>query len=135
MPWQWGKSHPARYSPRPRSSVTWSPGHGGALVATVGIFLPAFGFVAVSAPLLPRLRKSAFFGAFLDGLNVASLALMAVVLCRLAAEALGKAGQAEFQLDWPAAILAAASLFLLTWKKISSVWLILAGAVVGIVHT
>ena len=48
---------------------------------------------------------------------------------------LGKAGQAQFQLDWPAVILAAASLFLLIWKNVNSVWLILAGAVLGIVHT
>jgi chromate transporter len=107
----------------------------GALVATVGIFLPAFGFVAASAPLLPRLRKSPFFAAFLDGLNVASLALMAVVLCRLAAEALGQAGQAEFQLNRPAAMVAAGALFLLVWKNVNSIWLILAGAALGIVHT
>ena len=51
----------------------------GALIATAGIFLPAFFFVAVSGPLIPRLRESEVAGAFLDGLNVASLALMAVV--------------------------------------------------------
>ena len=48
-------------------------------MATAGIFLPAFFFVAVSGPLVPRLRRSAIAGAFLDGLNVASMALMAVV--------------------------------------------------------
>src|SRR4030095_8877387 len=51
----------------------------GALVATLGIFLPAFFFVAISGPLIPRLRASPIAGAFLDGVNVASLALMAVV--------------------------------------------------------
>ena len=45
----------------------------------MGIFLPAFCFVAVSGPLVPRLRRSPLAGAFLDGVNVASLALMAVV--------------------------------------------------------
>ena len=54
-----------------------------AMVATVGIFLPAFIFVAGSAPFLPRLRKSPTAGAFLDGLNAASLALMAVVTWQL----------------------------------------------------
>ena len=54
-------------------------GHAGAAAATAGIFLPAFLFVAVSGPLVPRLRRSAAAGAFLDGVNVASLALMAVV--------------------------------------------------------
>ena len=47
-----------------------------AVVATVGIFLPAFFFVAISGPLVPRLRASPVAGAFLDGVNVASLALM-----------------------------------------------------------
>jgi hypothetical protein len=51
----------------------------GALVATAGIFLPAVVFVALSGPLVPRLRASPVAGAFLDGANVASLALMAVV--------------------------------------------------------
>jgi chromate transporter len=55
----------------------------GALVATLGIFLPAFIFVALSAPLIPRLRASPLAGAFLDGVNVASLALMAVVTWQL----------------------------------------------------
>ncbi len=46
----------------------------GSLVATIGIFLPAFIFVAISGPLLPRLRRSPIAGAFLDGVNAASLA-------------------------------------------------------------
>jgi chromate transporter len=58
-------------------------GFTGALVATAGIFLPAFFFVAISGPLVPRLRRSAIAGAFLDGVIVASLALMAVVTWRL----------------------------------------------------
>src|SRR5262249_23721218 len=60
----------------------------GAGVATVGIFLPAFVFVAVSGPLVPRLRRSAAAGAVLDGVNVASLALMAVVTYQLSRTAL-----------------------------------------------
>src|SRR5467141_438180 len=59
-----------------------------AFVATVGIFLPAFFFVAVSGPLVPRLRASKVAGAFLDGVNVASLALMAVVTFHLGKAAL-----------------------------------------------
>ena len=51
----------------------------GAAVATVGIFLPAFVFVALSGPLVPRLRRSRVAGAVLDGVNVASLAMMAAV--------------------------------------------------------
>ena len=56
----------------------------GAAVATVGIFLPAFVFVALSGPLIPWLRRSPTAGAALDGVNVASLALMAVVTWQLA---------------------------------------------------
>ena len=56
----------------------------GALLATLGIFLPAFIFVALSGPFIPRLRASRAAGAFLDGVNVASLALMAVVTAQLA---------------------------------------------------
>src|SRR4030095_6354500 len=59
----------------------------GAVIATVGIFLPAFFFVAISGPLVRRIRRSPLAGAFLDGVNVASLALMAVVTWRLGAVA------------------------------------------------
>ena len=75
-----------------------------AFLATVGIFLPAFFFVAISGPLIPRLRSSSVAGAFLDGVNVASLALMGVVTAQLGAAAL---------VDWLAVLLAAGSVFLL----------------------
>ncbi|MCE9612084.1 MAG: chromate efflux transporter [Chthoniobacter sp.] len=94
----------------------------GASVATVGIFLPAFFFVAISEPLVPRLRRSAVAGAFLDGLNVASLALMAVVALRLAHAAL---------IDWPTLALAAASACLIVCCRINSTWLVLGGAAIG----
>ncbi|HYC77106.1 MAG TPA: chromate transporter, partial [Planctomycetota bacterium] len=97
-------------------------GAGGAAVATVGIFLPAFVFVAVSAPLLPRLRASALAGAFLDGVNVASVALMAVVTVRLAAAAL---------VDPTTAALAVASAVLLVRYRVNTTWLIAGGALVG----
>src|SRR4051812_42456350 len=64
----------------------------GAVVATAGIFLPAFVFVAAAGPFVARLRSSPTAGAVLDGVNVASLALMAVVTFRLGAAAL---------VDWP----------------------------------
>jgi chromate transporter len=60
-----------------------------AAVATTGIFLPAFVFVAMSSALLPRLRRTPVAGAALDGVNVASLALMAVVTAQLAGAAIG----------------------------------------------
>ena len=55
----------------------------GALLATLGIFLPSFVFVAISNPLIPRLRSSPWAGALLDGVNAASLGLMAAVTWQL----------------------------------------------------
>ncbi|HVU51727.1 MAG TPA: chromate efflux transporter [Polyangia bacterium] len=96
----------------------------GALVATAGIFLPAFVFVAASGPLVPRLRASKRAGAFLDGVNVASLALMAVVTVELGRAAIVDAATA--------ALGVAAALVLLRWKT-SSTWLVLGGAALGLV--
>ncbi len=95
----------------------------GGLVATLGIFLPAFVFVAASGPLVPRLRRSPVAGAFLDGVNVASLALMAVVTWQLGRSAL---------VDLPTVSLAVVSGVLLLRYRINSAWLVLAGAAVGI---
>jgi chromate transporter len=95
----------------------------GALVATVGIFLPAFILVAASGPLIPHIRRSATAGAFLDGVNVASLALMAVVSYQLGRSAI---------VDWSTAVLAIASLVLLVRFRTNSAWLVLGGAIIGI---
>jgi chromate transporter len=95
----------------------------GAVVATIGVFLPAFLLVAASGPLLPRIRESRFAGAFLDGVVVASLALMAVVSWQL--------GRASI-VDALTAILFAASLFLLLRFRLNSVWLTLFGALAGL---
>lgn len=97
----------------------------GALLATVGIFLPAFMFVAISVPFLPRLRTSPIASAFLDGVNVASLALMAVVTWQLGTTAL---------VDWLTVFLAIISAGLLIYWKINSAWLLLGGAVVGVLR-
>jgi len=97
-----------------------------AVVATIGIFLPAFFFVAVSGPLIPRLRRSAIAGAVLDGVNVASLALMAVVAWHLGRAAL---------VDWLTVTLALGASVLLLRYKLNSAWLVLSGAVVGSVKT
>jgi chromate transporter len=98
----------------------------GAAVATLGIFLPSFLFVGAIGFLLPRMRKSVWAGAFLDGVNAASLALMAVVTLQL--------GVGTFR-DPVSVLLAAASAFLLYRFKVNSTWLILGGAVIGLVLT
>jgi chromate transporter len=96
----------------------------GALVATVGIFLPAFVLVAASGPLIPLIRRSGTAGAFLDGVNVASLALMAVVSYQLGRSAI---------VDWLTIALAIASAVLLLRFRTNSAWLVLGGAIAGIV--
>ena len=97
-------------------------GPGGALIATAGIFLPAFIFVALSGPLVPRLRASGAAGAFLDGVNVASLALMIVVTIQLGRAAL---------VDVPTVVLAAVAAVLLVRFKLNATWLVLGGAAAG----
>jgi len=97
-------------------------GPSGALVATAGIFLPAFIFVALSGPLVPRLRASPTAGAFLDGVNVASLALMAVVTIQLGHAAL---------IDVPTVGLAVVAALLLVRFKLNATSLVLGGAAAG----
>jgi chromate transporter len=97
----------------------------GAVVATVGIFLPAFIFVALSGPLVPRIRQSRLAGAFLDGINVASLALMAVVTWQLSAAAL---------VDWLTVLVALISSVLLFRWRVNSAWLVAGGAALGIIR-
>jgi chromate transporter len=98
-------------------------GHLGAAAATAGIFLPAFLFVAASGPLVPRLRRSAVAGAFLDGVNLASLALMALVTWQLGGSAVR---------DLPTALLAAASAALLLRYRVNSSVLVAGGALAGL---
>lgn len=95
----------------------------GAMVATVGIFLPAFVLVAASGPLIPFLRRSVTAGAFLDGVNVASLALMAAVSYQLGRSAI---------VDTLTVALAVSSAILLLRFRINSAWLVLGGALAGI---
>jgi len=97
-------------------------GAAGAAVATAAIFLPAFVLVGVSGPLVPRLRRSPLAGAFLDGVNLASLALMAVVTVQFGAAALR---------DLPGIALFATSAVLLFRYRVNSSWLVLGGAAVG----
>ena len=97
-------------------------GFPGAAIATVAIFLPAFFFVAISGPLVPRLRRSPLAGVVLDGVNVAALALIAVVAWQLFRLAV---------VDWTTLVLAGLSFLLLIRYRVNSVWLVLGGAVIG----
>jgi chromate transporter len=94
----------------------------GATLATVGIFLPAFVFVAISGPLVPRLRRSRLAAAFLDGINVASLALMLVVTAQLGRAAI---------VDPFTAALALAAIPLLLFTRVNPLWPMLMAALLG----
>jgi chromate transporter len=95
----------------------------GAVIATIAIFLPAFLFVALSGPLLPRIRKSRAAGGVLDGVNVGSLALMAVVTWQLGRVAV---------VDLATVVLAALSVIALLRLRINPAWLMAAGAAIGL---
>jgi chromate transporter len=96
----------------------------GAVLATVGMFLPAFVYVRVTAKFLPKLRKSSATSAFLDGVNAAAVALMAVVGWQFARAAI---------VNMPAILLMIVSAGLVFRYKVNSAWLVLGGAIVGIV--
>lgn len=94
----------------------------GAVVATVGIFLPGFFFVAASRPLIPRIRGSRIAAGFLDGVNVGAVALMIAVTWQLSRAAV---------CDLLTAAIAVLSAIVLIFFRINSAWLICAGALIG----
>jgi chromate transporter len=97
-------------------------GFAGAAVATVAIFLPAFIFVPILNPLVPRLRASRWTAAFLDAVNVSAVGLMAAVLVPLAGSAVG---------GWFTGLLLVVALVShLVWR-VSGVWLVVGGGVLG----
>jgi chromate transporter len=94
----------------------------GAIVATVAVFLPSFVFVAVVYPFVPRLRKSPWTSAFLDGANAAAVGLMIAVTWQLGVTSI---------VDALTALLALTAAVLLIRFKVNSVWLVLSGAAIG----
>jgi len=100
-------------------------GPAGALIATVGIFLPGFVLVAVSGPLIPRIRSSPIASAFLDGVIVASIALMVFVTFQLGVSAI---------IDIVTLGLTLICLVLLIRFHVNSAWLVILGATVGILR-
>ncbi len=94
----------------------------GAVVATLGIFLPAFVFVGLLNPVVPRLRASKWSAAFLDAVNVSAVALMAVVTLELGADVLVSPGA------W--AIFAVAAVLALRFK-VNAAYIVLGGALAG----
>jgi chromate transporter len=97
----------------------------GAVLATIGIFLPSFVFIALIHPVAARLRQVTWTSTLLDGVNAAALALMAGVLIQLGRHALMDV------FTWAVALVSFATLLRF---KLNSVWLILAGAVLGLLR-
>lgn len=98
-------------------------GFPGAIGATVGIFLPSFLLVAFVFPWFERIRQNQVISIFLDGVNTASIALMASVTIKLGLTTL---------LGWQSFIIFFMCALLLIKTKINATWLILAGALIGI---
>jgi len=94
----------------------------GALLATIGIFLPGFALVALSGRLLPRLRRSAWASATLDGVVVGSLALMAVVGWQLGRAAI---------VDWRTSVILIASAAVVLRLRVNSAWVIAGAGMIG----
>lgn len=96
----------------------------GGVLATVAIFLPSFVFVALSQPLVPKIRASTTAAAFLDGVNVAALGLMVAVTWQLGRAAI---------VDIPTALLATGAAVALVVLRVNSAWLVAGGAILGVV--
>jgi chromate transporter len=106
-------------------------GFPGAIVATAGIFLPSFVFVALLNPLIPRLRSSCWMSAFLDAVNISSVALMVVVTIELGFAIILPA----LRFDWVAALIAVCSAIVLVRYRINAAWIVLGSAVIGWILT
>jgi chromate transporter len=95
----------------------------GALMATVAVFLPSFVFVALLNPLVPRMRRSKLFSAFLDGVNVASVALIMTVCIAFARETVT---------DWRTILIAVTSLVVTFWfRRVNTVFVVVGSALAG----
>lgn len=98
-------------------------GLSGALLATLGIFLPSFLFVLILNPLIPKIRKSKPFGGFLDAVNVAAVALIVAVCIEMAKDTLT---------DWRTIIIAIVSLLIVfVFKKVNSAYIVIGSAMLG----
>jgi chromate transporter len=95
----------------------------GAILSTLGIFLPSFIFVLIVNPVVPKLRNSKIFSVFLDAVNVSALAIMFVVTVKLGMEVL---------ITWqPVLIALLSAAAFLYFRKINSAYIVLGGAILG----
>ena len=97
----------------------------GSIVATAAVFLPSFALIAISGPLLKKVRGSPIMAALLDGVNVGAIALMAEVCIQLGRSAM---------VDWFSYTLAALAAVLVFWKGVNPLGPIAAAAVIGLLR-
>ncbi len=101
----------------------------GALAATLGMFLPSFVFVAILNPIIPRLRASRWLGAFLDAVNISSVALMLFVTVKLA----GGIFIDNRSIDWFATLISLVAGVLVVRIRLNAIWIVIGGAIAGFV--
>ena len=95
----------------------------GALLATVGIFFPSFIFILILNPFIAKLRQSSTASAFIDSVNIASVAVMLVVVVQMSRTTL---------VDWKSWVIASLSLLCIyEFKKIHIIWIIAGSAMLG----
>jgi chromate transporter len=99
-------------------------GHSGAIAATVGIFLPSFGFVGLATYWAPQLQRSIWFRSWLDGVNAGAWGAIAIVAYRLSLSTLG---------DWQSMAIAILVAGLLWRWQLEPIWPILGSASIGLV--
>jgi chromate transporter len=102
-------------------------GFTGAMVSTIAIFLPSFVFVALLNPIVKKMRNSKLFSAFLDAVNVASVAIIVAVCFDMGKDTIT---------DWRTisiAILSIAVAF--GYKKLNSAFVVLGGSIIGYLLT
>jgi chromate transporter len=102
-------------------------GFTGAIISTFGIFLPSFIFVALLNPLVKKMRNSILFSAFLDAVNIASIAIIIAICYQMGKDTIS---------DWRTIIVAVASLILtFGFRKINSAFIVLGGSLTGYMLT
>ena len=121
-----------QFTPGPVSSAVTFVGYQiigikGAVLATVGMFLPSFFFVAMLNPLIPKMRTSKWVSCFLDSVNVGAVAIMAVAVIQLARVSL-----INWQ-TWLIALMSVAVTFV--FKKVNTLWIVIGSSIVGYILT
>jgi chromate transporter len=103
----------------------------GAVVATLGMLVPCFLFVAMANPIVPRIRKSPWSSRFLDAVNAASIGLMVAVTVKLSYTTLGDPA-GPLAVNWRGCLIAAAAAVVATRWKVAPGWIVLGGAAAGL---